>query len=278
MRISLRPLIIGALVIIAVLGMIICFELGAMAARPNDYEEQYGGESCNIAVIPLVGEITSSDAGTYSEGDFEDIEMVSADQVIKKLHDAEDDSSIKGVLIRIDSSGGGPTASEMITNTLKRLSIPTVALIREGGASGGYLVATGADTIIASVFSDVGSIGITMSYLENSKKNAKEGLQFVQLSSGKYKDTYNPDKPFTADERVLAERDLAIWKQAFVGQVAANRGMSVEQVEKLADGSTLPGELALQAGLVDSIGDQDSARTWFAKSLGVPEEEVVFCE
>jgi protease-4 len=76
----------------------------------------------------------------------------------------------------------------------------------------------------------------------------------------------------------LAERDLALWKQVFVGEVAENRHLSIEQVEKLADGSTLPGELALTVGLIDSIGDQDSARSWFAKNLGVGEEKVVFCE
>jgi protease-4 len=234
--------------------------------------------SCNVAVIPLVGEITSFDPGVYEAVDFADYDMTSADMVIAKLHQAEANRDIEGVLVRIDSPGGGPVASEMIMNAIRRLDIPTVALIRETGASGGYLAATGADTIIASAYSDVGGIGITMSYLENSQQNTQNGLEYVQLSSGKYKDSYSPDKPLTSDERALAERDLAIWKRVFVGEVAENRRMSIEQVEKLADGSTLPGELALAAGLIDSIGDQNSAQAWFAKNLGVEEEKVVFCE
>jgi len=272
MKLSAKLILISVLVI-GVIGVSVVIDSvvqGDLAGTSDD--------SCNVAVIPLVGEITSFDPGVYEEIDFADYEMTSADMVIAKLHQAEADRNIQGVLVRIDSPGGGPVASEMIMNTIKNLDLPVAALIRESGSSGGYLAATGADTIIASAYSDVGGIGITMSYLENSQQNAQNGLEYVQLSSGKYKDSYSPDKPLTSDERALAERDLAIWKRVFVGEVAENRNMSVERVEKLADGSTLPGELALAAGLIDSIGDQNSARSWFAKNLGVGEDEVVFCE
>lgn len=272
MKISVKLLLISILAISGV-GVIVAVDTAMQEALIGE-----GDESCNVAIIPLVGEITSFDSGVYEDIDFADYDMVSADLVIAKLHQAEANKAIHGVLMRIDSPGGGPVASEMIMNTVKRLDIPVVALIRETGASGGYLAASGADTIIASAFSDVGGIGVTMSYLENSKQNAQAGLEYVQLSSGKYKDSYSPDKPLTADERALAERDLAIWKQVFVDEVAENRHLTIEHVETLADGSTFPGELALAAGLIDSIGDQNSARSWFAKNLGMGEEKVVFCE
>ena len=245
----------------------------AHVASPANSDRVY-----KIAVVPLVGEITSFDGGTYSRADFEEIEMVSADQVVAAFHEAQQDGDIKGLLLRIDSPGGTPVASEMIANALKRLGKPSVALIRETGMSGAYLAATGADTIIASPFSDVGCIGIAMSYLDNSEKNLSEGVRFVSLASAPFKECRNPNKPLTAAERALLERDLKIYHDQFVREVAENRNMSVATVAKLADGSTLPGALALQTGLIDALGDQESARLWFAEQLGVSPQEIDFCE
>lgn len=232
---------------------------------------------CNIAVASINGDITTIDGATTTEGE-ESSPTTNSDDVIALLRAAEADPNVLGVIVNIDSLGGAPVASELIANALKKLSLPTVALIREFGTSGGYLAASGADTIIASPFSDVGSIGITLSYLENWEKNAKDGLRFVSLSSGKYKDYGNPDKPLTADERALLERDLKIYHDQFVKEVAENRNLPVEDISKLADGSSMPGELALQNKLIDALGDQETARAWFAGQLGKSSEEIVFCE
>jgi len=233
---------------------------------------------CNIAVVPIVGNIIP-----YAEADQDGSEntqpfSTNPDGVLAALRAAETDPNIRGILVRIDSDGGAPVASEIIANGFKRVSLPLVALIRETGTSGAYLAATGAKTIIASPFSDIGSIGMTMSYLENTAKNTKDGLRLVSLSSGKYKDYGSPDKPLTAEERVLLERDLKIYHEQFVKEVAKNRNLSVEQVAKLADGSSMPGSLALENKLIDALGDQETARVWFAEQLKLSPEEVVFCE
>lgn len=194
------------------------------------------------------------------------------------LHKAEKDQNILGVLARIDSGGGSPVASEIISNRFKKSSLPVVALIRERGASGGYLIATGAKTIIASPFSDVGSIGITMSYLENTAKNKKDGVQYISLSSGKYKDYGSPDKALTFDEQKLFQRDLKIWHDHFVKIVSENRNLPFEQVAKVADGSSMPGSLALENKLIDTLGDQETARKWFAEKLNLKLDKVIFCD
>ena len=232
---------------------------------------------CNIAVASVNGDITTMGGATTTEGE-EDLLITNADDVLALLRSAEADQNVLGVIVNIDSLGGAPVASEIIANALKNSPLPTVALIREFGTSGGYLAATGADTIIASPFSDVGSIGVTLSYLENWEKNAKEGLRFVSLSSGKYKDYGNPDKPLTAEERILLERDLKIYHDQFIKEVSENRNLPIEYVSKLADGSSMPGELALQNKLIDALGDQETARAWFAGELGISNEEVIFCE
>lgn len=234
--------------------------------------------SCNIAVIPITGDIIPY-AGADQDGSGNELPpSTNPDDALATLHWAENDPNVLGVLARIDSSGGTPVASEVIANGFKNSSLPVIALIRETGTSGAYLLATGANTIIASPFSDVGSIGITMSYLENTVKNTKEGLQYISLASAKFKDYGNPDKPLTSAERDLIERDLKIYHEQFVKEVAENRNLTIEQVAKLADGSSMPGTLALENKLVDALGDQETARAWLAEQLKIKPEEVVFCE
>lgn len=233
---------------------------------------------CNIAVIPIVGNIIPYAGADQDVNGNELPPSTNPDDILSTLRGAENDPNILGVLARIDSSGGSPAASEIIANGFKNSSLPVAALIREIGTSGGYLVATGAKKIIAPPFSDVGSIGITMSYLENTVKNKKDGLQYVSLSSAKFKDAGNPDKPFTADERILIERDLKIYHDHFVKIVSENRNLPIEYIAKLADGSSMPGSLALKNKLIDSLGDQETARGWFAEQLEIKPEQVVFCE
>lgn len=235
---------------------------------------------CNIAVIPVDGEITTFpyEVGGESEGDPSSLSTSMTD-TLSLLNTAEHyDLNIQGILMLIDSPGGSPSASKMIADELKGSTLPVAAFILDYAASGGYYVATGADTIIANPFSDVGSIGITMSYLDYSKQNAEQGLEYVSLSSGKFKDSGIPDKPLTAEERALFERDLKIYHDTFVKEVSQNRNLPVEDVAKLADGSTLPAPLALEAKLIDSIGGKEDARKWFAEQLRMDAEEVIFCQ
>jgi len=233
---------------------------------------------CNIAVVPIVGNIIPY-AGADQDGSGNELPpSTNADDALAMLRMAEDDPNILGVLVRVDSSGGSPVASEIIANGFKNSSLPVAALIREIGTSGAYLVATGAKTIISSHFSDIGSIGMTMSYLDNTAKNIKDGLQYVSLASARFKDYGDPDKPLTQAERALIERDLKIYHEQFVKEVAENRNLPVEQVAKLADGSSMPGSLALKDGLIDALGDQETARNWFAEKLEISPKEVIFCE
>lgn len=233
--------------------------------------------SCNVAVIPVTGPISilpffdpAAASDTASQPQY-----ASADDVLMQIRNAVKDPYTDGMLVRIDSPGGTAGASVAIMNELKRAQKPTVALIREIGTSGGYMVALGADRIIASPFADVGSIGVTSSFLNYAAKNQRDGIQYVQLSSGPFKDIYSPDKPVTAADRALIERDLKIYADQFIDMVAERRNLPRAAVEKLADGSSMPGGLALQNGLVDELGDQETSRVWLSQQLG---RDIVFCE
>ena len=233
------------------------------------YQSASGGY-CNIAVIPLQGSIESYDP-LPEEYDYV---TTSGDSVVAAIRATEADENIKGIMLQIDSSGGSPAAGGQIMKALRLAEIPTLAYIRSFGASSAYLAAIGADTIIASNYADVGSIGITSSYLQQTKQDAKEGLEYIQISSGRYKDTFDPSYAMTPDQRALAHRDVDLLAKVFIGTVAQNRHMATSAVEKLADGSSMPASLALANGLIDQVGDEETARVWFADKIG---EDAILC-
>jgi protease-4 len=248
-------------------------------------EEVLGGRSsaeawtpaldCNVVGIAVRGPITVSAGGFAPEECLYGCEYItSSDEVLEYLNEARDNNDIKAILIDIESGGGEPVPSEEIAMAVKNTEKPSVAWIRQVGTSGAYWIASAADTIIASANSDVGSIGITMSYLDNVNKNYQEGLTYNSLSSGKYKDAGNPDRALTEEEVDLFRRDLAIIHTNFIAAVAANRAMPLEQVAALADGSTMLGAMALENGLIDAIGGQKEAYTVLEELIG---EEPVVC-
>src|SRR3989338_7522610 len=145
------------------------------------------------------------------------------------IGDAANNPSVKAVLLEIDSGGGSPVAAEEIAAALGTLGKPSVACVRENADSPAYLVASAADTIIAAKSSDIGSIGVTYSYVDNAKQNIEDGLTYNQLTTGKYKDTGTPERPLTPDERALIQRDLNITLQDFIATVAAGRHLPVAQ-------------------------------------------------
>jgi protease-4 len=228
---------------------------------------------CNIAVIPIYGQIVAF----ASEDERSSYVYTVTDETLELLNRAEQDPNIVGILVQIDSSGGSPAAAIELTERLQEIEMPVAAYIRDVGASAAYFIATGADTIIASPVADVGSIGVSMSYLQNTLQNREEGLEFITLSTGKFKDSGDPNKPLTEEERALFERDLEISHQFFVDSVARNRNIPADAVSVLADGSTMSASLALNARLIDSVGSKLNVREWFVTALESSAENVVLC-
>lgn len=235
-------------------------------------------EGSNVAVINIHGEIATYliESSSSEVSDPSLLDAVSSEEIVAYIDETEKDGDIKAVIVEIDSYGGYPVASEEIMNALKRMTKPTIAVIRGGAASGAYLVASGADKIYASEMSDVGGIGVTMSYLDYSRKNQQEGITYQQLSSGKFKDTGDPDKDLTAEEKELLMRDVKIIHEAFVKRVAENRGLDIEKVEKLADGSTVLGKAAKENGLIDEIGNIYDAEEWIKNELKIEPKICVY--
>lgn len=197
-----------------------------------------------------------------------DYDVVSSEDIIWTIKKANDDPYIKAIAIEVDSNGGLPVAGEEISKAVENSGKPVVAFIRQTGASAAYWSISGADKIFASKNSDVGSIGVTMSYLNKVNKNKKDGYTYEQLSSGKYKDSGDPDKELTYDERAIFLRDVKILHQNFIESVSKNRKMPIEKVRQIADGSTVLGEKAKELGLIDEIGGIDEVEKYLNETLG----------
>ena len=214
---------------------------------------RHPASDCAAAVrfIPIVGDITAtqdidSSATSTPEAD--------EDAILGELQSANNNPNVKVIVLLIDSDGGNPEAAEEITQIMGNIPKPKLALIRDAGDSAAYWIASAADKIFAFQSSDVGDIGVTASYLSDAQQNEDNGLQFVSLTSGPFKDTGNPDKPVTQADRDLLMKGVAEQYDIFVSAVAANRHLPVEQVKALADGSSFLGDDALNDGLIDSTG------------------------
>ncbi|MEK7658843.1 MAG: signal peptide peptidase SppA [Patescibacteria group bacterium] len=272
---------------IALIVFVVCTALyfwGEKTVNFIQQEDELAGLPCykgeGIATIEIRGDITTyfvyasasdksdeTDKSDSSESD----DAVSSEEVVACIDNIQKDDSMKGVIVEIDSPGGSPVASEEIMKALKRLSKPTAAVVRTGAVSGSYLIATATDRIFASEWSDIGSIGVTMSYLDNSQKNSDEGIIYQQLSAGKFKNTGDPDRPLTEEEKELLMRDVNLMQEAFIRNVATNRNLDIEKVKKLTDGSTMMGVAAKENGLIDEIGDANSAQSWLNDKIDAPQ-------
>ena len=238
-------------------------------------DDWFGEESCNVSNIKLQGNLYSYiSQADKDENGITIADAVSSEDIVRAIENAEWNDSIKAIILEINSFGGRGVAAEEVANALKRAKKPTVALIRDNANSAAYWSATGSDIIFASASSDVGSIGVTNSYLDNAEKNETDGITFNQLSAGKFKDMFNSDKPLTDEERKLIERDLKILHENFIKAVAENRKMDIEKARQLADGSSMPGQMALENGLIDKIGGRYEVEEYLKEKIG---EEVEIC-
>ena len=224
-----------------------------------------------IALIRIYGPITITET---SEFPFQQ-QAATTNSIIENIKKAKGDKSVKAVILEINSPGGTVVATQELADAVSSINKPTVAYIREVGASGAYWVATSADKIVASPMSITGSIGVISSYLEFSKLFEKYGITYQRLASGEFKDTGSPYKELNPVEKQLLQRKLDIIYDYFVEAVAKNRNMSIGEVRKLADGSFYLGTEAKELGLVDYLGDKNLAINITKELAGLEKAEII---
>jgi protease-4 len=235
----------------------------------DEIGDEYAYGECNVLGINLHGMLATyvPVQGTADDPEGYQVQYgdaVGSEDIVSSILRADQDETIKAILMEVDSTGGYPVAGEEIANALKKSTKPTVVVIRQSGLSAAYWASTGAEQIFASRNSDVGSIGVTASYLEEVSKDKK----YIQLSSGKYKDTGSPEKPISEDEKVLLMRDIKITHENFIEEVATNRNIAIEQVRAIADGSSVLGGKAKDLKLIDQIGGWAEAENYIEEKIG----------
>lgn len=174
---------------------------------------------------------------------------------MKSLEQFRDDPSVRGFVIEIRSPGGVAGTAQSMYSEVSRLreqdDRPVVAWIGEVGASGGYYVALGADSILALPSSITGSIGVVMEFPNAGELLRKAGVDLEVVKSGELKDMGSPVRDLTDSERrVLQELVDDVYGQ-FVAAVELNRGLGHDSVVSLADGRVLSGARAVDLGLAD---------------------------
>jgi protease IV len=225
----------------------------------------------NVALIPVKGVIVSeSEAGLFSSG------AVGSADIVSMIKKADENDNIKAIIVEINSPGGSAVASDEIGTALKATHKPTIAWIRELGASGGYWIASSCDTIVANRMSMTGSIGVISSYLQFSGLLDKYNVTYERLVSGAYKDMGSPWKEMSDEERARFQAKLDLIHEYFIEEVATNRNMSLEEVRALATGEVYLGAEALQLGLIDYVGGEDDVKEYLKVSLGIKPEIVEY--
>ena len=230
-----------------------------------------GFEENRIAVIEIHGAIITEDASSKFFG----TPKVTSDSVKQQLKKAQEDDSIKGILVDINSPGGTVVASKEIADALKRVNKTKIAVIREIGTSGAYWIAASADSIVANPLSITGSVGVSSSYLQFSKLFEKYGVGYERLVAGKYKDTGTPFRELTPEERELLEKKMKIVHEEFLEDVKKQRGLSESVVDEIAEGEFYLGREAKELGLVDYLGDREFAVELMKEELNISMPKLV---
>jgi protease-4 len=207
-----------------------------------------------------------------------DLEGVIIDpkDVIEQLHKYADDSSIKAIIIHVNSPGGGAAASEEIYREVLRIrdkdKKPIVASIETEGASGAYFVSSATSKIFADNASIVGSIGVIAEWVNYEELMKWAKLQQITLKAGEFKDVGSPTRQMTPEERAYMQGLIDNMHTQFIHSVAVGRKMKDDQILPLANGKVWTGEEALPLKLVDQIGDFRAAVEDTAKSVGIKGE------
>lgn len=181
------------------------------------------------------------------------------------------DDSVKGVLIRIESPGGGVVPSQEIHAAVQRVSKPVVVSMGQAAASGGYYVASAADQIVANPGTLTGSIGVSAQVVNLQEMMDKLGVSEETMVSGEYKDAGSPSKPLTDRERRYFQDLVDDLHTQFVDAVVRGRNLEREKVRELADGRAFTGGQALDKGLVDVLGSREKAKEILLENTGLTE-------
>src|ERR1700691_3659423 len=233
--------------------------LAYMTLRASGNQTEFGtGFGGSIAVVDLDGII------------------LSPHPVVEQLKRFADDSSVKAIILHVNSPGGGVAASEEIYREVKRVreekKKQVVVSIETVGASGAYYIASASSKIYADRGSIVGSIGVIAEWVNYGDLLRWAKLKSIVLKTGEFKDTGNPTRDLTPAEQAYMQSLIDNMFGQFIQAVADGRGMKFDEVKAIANGKVWSGKAARSMKLIDDVGDFEAVVNDTAKSVGITGE------
>jgi len=212
-------------------------------------------------VVPGKGDITAT--GTR---------VMAADTFVEAVHEALEDAEVKALLVRIDSPGGSPLASDLMWRALRdarEAGKPVIVSMSDVAASGGYYVASAADTIVSHPTTLTGSIGVFVIRPSLGGLLQKVGVTVETMQRGARADLLFGSQPLTEGARAVLRKDVEGVYEQFVARVAEGRGLEPDAVKKVGGGRVWTGAQALEIGLVDELGGLYEAAVAAKKAVGL---------
>jgi protease-4 len=206
-----------------------------------------------VAVIVASGMILDGDQPPGSVG---------SETMAALIREAREDDDVKAAVLRVDSGGGSQFASEVIFRELQLLQEsgkPLVVSMGDMAASGGYLISLAADEIWANPDTITGSIGVVAALPAYDRALDRLGIRVDGIGTTRYSGDFSPAAGLSEEAIEILQLSVESSYRRFLGQVAEERALSIEQVESLAGGRIWTGRDALRFGLVDELGDVDAA-------------------
>ncbi|MBN1103907.1 MAG: signal peptide peptidase SppA [Deltaproteobacteria bacterium] len=201
--------------------------------------------------------------------------IIDSEPILNQLVDFKRDKSIKAIVMRVNSPGGGVAPSQEIYREIRK-TIKTKKVIASMGnlaASGGYYISSAADKIVASPGTLSGSIGVIMEFVQLEDLLKKLGVGLEVVKTGEFKDIGSPHRKMSERDRGLITALIQEIQTQFVEAVARGRNLPVEKVREIADGRILSGARCKELGLVDMLGNFQDAVD-LAKQMSGIEGEV----
>ncbi|MGN1402613.1 MAG: signal peptide peptidase SppA [Bacillus sp. (in: firmicutes)] len=258
------------------------FFSGLLAIPEGDFYEEYleeGAGMDKIAVLQVNGVIQDTGGSSLLSG----AEGYNHRTFMEKLNWVQEDEDVKGIVIQVNSPGGGVVESAEIYHKIKEIQEETEGntgkpvYISMGGtaASGGYYISAPAKKIYATPETLTGSLGVIMQSINYAELAENIGIETVTIKSGPYKDIMSGDREMTKEEREILQGMIDNSYNQFVSIIAEGRGMSEAEVRKLADGRIYDGLQAKEAGLIDEFGYLEDVTDAMRGDLGIEDASVV---
>jgi protease IV len=228
----------------------------------------YKSAKNEVAVIVADGPIVPGEADEAQQ-------RIGGDTYVEEIRKAREDKDVKAIVIRVNSPGGEFRASDMMWREIEiaRKSKPVIASMSDYAASGGYYLSMACDTIVAQPHTITGSIGIFGVIFDLSDFfDSKLGVTFDEVRTGKYGDLYTVTRPLNESEKKIIQNSLDEHYNTFTSKAAQGRGVSDEEIKKVASGRVWSGTQAKDRNLVDVLGNYNDAIRIAAEKAGVSDD------